>query len=97
MSEERLLVQGEEFSNGSDLRQFNITKRVYIAFMSIYNVADKIYGAIFTAFMNLVGLATSQISALFSIQEILLAIFDYPTGTISDRIGRKRITAYGFL
>ena len=40
MSEERLLVQGEEVSNGSDLRQFNITKRVYIAFMSIFNVAD---------------------------------------------------------
>lgn len=95
MSKEKLLVQSEDVSNVKDLRQFNITKRVYIAFMSIFNVADKIFGAIFTAFMNLVGLATSQISALFSIQEILLAIFDYPTGTISDRIGRKRITAYG--
>ena len=39
----------------------------------------------------------SEFSNLFSIQQILQAVFDYPTGTISDKIGRKKIMGYGFI
>ena len=65
--------------------------------MSLYGFADKLYGSIYIAFMRSANLSMLQISNLFSIEQILLAIFDYPTGTISDKIGRKKIASHGFI
>lgn len=45
---------------------------------------------VYIAFMRSANLSMFQISNLFSIEQILLAIFDYSTGTISDKIGRKK-------
>lgn len=78
-------------------RGFEKTRLLYLVFMSIYELADKLYGAIHIAYMRLIGLTLKQISQIVGICEILLAVFDFPTGAIADKIGRKKIAAYGFL
>lgn len=79
------------------MKIFKKTKNIYLTMMSLYGFADKLYGSIYIAFMRSANLSMLQISNLFSIEQILLAIFDYPTGTISDKIGRKKIASYGFI
>lgn len=81
----------------SNHQEFDKIKKIYVVIMSLYELADKLFGAIYIAFMRSQGLTIIQISRLFSIEQILLAIFDYPTGAISDKRGRKRIAAYGFI
>lgn len=83
--------------NKSNIEKFNVTKKIYVSIMSLYELADKLFGATYVAFMRSRNLTIAQISRLFSIEQILLAIFDYPTGAISDKIGRKKIAAYGFI
>ena len=61
------------------------------------NWQTSFFGATYVAFMRAQDLSIAQISNLFSIQQILQAVFDYPTGTISDKIGRKKIMGYGFI
>ena len=82
-------------SDHSD-KEFRETRNLYVSMMSLYELADKLFGATYVAFMRAQDLSIAQISNLFSIQQILQAVFDYPTGTISDKIGRKKITGYGF-
>lgn len=81
----------------TNMKKFKKTKKIYLIMMSLYGFADKLYGSIYIAFMRFANLSVLQISNLFSIEQILLAIFDYPTGTISDKIGRKKIASYGFI
>ena len=77
--------------------EFGKVKKLYISMMSLFELADKLFGATYVAFMRSQKLSVVQISNLFSIQQILQAAFDYPTGTISDKIGRKRTAGYGFV
>lgn len=81
----------------TNMKNFKKTKKIYLIMMSLYGFVDKLYGSIYIAFMRSANLSMLQISNLFSIEQILLAIFDYPTGTISDKIGRKKIASYGFI
>ena len=83
-------------SDHSD-KEFCETRNLYVSMMSLYELADKLFGATYVAFMRAQDLSIAQISNLFSIQQILQAVFDYPTGTISDTIGRKKIMGYGFI
>ena len=83
-------------SDHSD-KEFRETRNLYVSMMSLYELADKLFGATYVAFMRAQDLSIAQISNLFSIQQILQAVFDYPTGTISDKIGRKKITGSGFI
>lgn len=83
-------------SDHSD-KEFRETRNLYVSMMSLYELADKLFGATYVAFMRAQDLSIAQISNLFSIQQILQAVFDYPTGTISDKIGRKKIMGYGFI
>lgn len=80
-----------------DKRKFKKTKTIYIKMMSLFGLADKLFGSIYIAFMRSKNLSMIGISRLFSIQQILVAVFDFPTGAISDKMGRKRIAAYGFI
>ena len=83
-------------SDHSD-KEFRETRNLYVSMMSLYELADKLFGATYVAFMRAQDLSIAQISNLFSIQQILQAVFDYPTGTISDKIGRRKIMGYGFI
>ncbi|KSV59617.1 hypothetical protein [Acetivibrio ethanolgignens] len=77
-------------SSNNYLQGFSKIKKLYISIMLLYELADKLFGSIYIAFMRSKGLTLIQISRLFSIEQILLAIFDYPTGAISDKMGRKK-------
>ena len=83
--------------SGHSDKEFRETRNLYVSMMSLYELADKLFGATYVAFMRAQDLSIAQISNLFSIQQILQAVFDYPTGTISDKIGRKKIMGYGFI
>jgi len=78
-------------------KEFKMIQALYVCMMSLYELADKIFGSIYIAFMRSQSLTISQISSLFSLEQILLAVFDYPTGTIADKHGRKKITSIGFI
>lgn len=70
---------------------------IYILLLSLFELSDKIFGATYIAFMRLKGLSLIQISNLFSIEQLLIAFFDYPTGAIADKFGRKKVFSLGFL
>ena len=78
-------------------KEFINIRKLYVSMMSLYELADKIFGSIYVAFMRSQNLTIAQISKLFSLEQILLAVFDYPTGTISDKFGRKKIASFGFI
>ncbi|WP_150266486.1 MFS transporter [Paenibacillus tepidiphilus] len=69
----------------------------YILLMGIYQMADKMYGSGFVAFMNAGGLTAVQIGFVLSFQDLALAVFDYPSGNLADRHGRKKTGSAGLL
>jgi len=62
-----------------------------------YNFVNMLYGAAYMVFMNERGLDGFSISIIFAISSLSYAIFDYPSGNIADRYGRKKTAALGFL
>lgn len=76
-------------------------QRKYSVFLGVilsgYNVADKLYGAVFIILMSLRGVDAFQISIVFAVSSLSMAVFDYPSGNLSDIYGRKRMTAAGFI
>ena len=59
-------------SDHSD-KEFRETRNLYVSMMSLYELADKLFGATYVAFMRAQDLSIAQISNLFSIQQILQA------------------------
>lgn len=62
-----------------------------------YNLADKLYGAVDIVLMSMRGIDPLQISIVFAVSSLSLAVFDYPSGNLSDLYGRKKLTAIGFI
>ena len=60
-------------SDHSD-KEFRETRNLYVSMMSLYELADKLFGATYVAFMRAQDLSIAQISNLFSIQQILQAV-----------------------
>ncbi|NOU77805.1 MFS transporter [Paenibacillus sp. LMG 31459] len=79
----------------------NQLQRKYSVFLGVilsgYNVADKLYGSVFIILMSLRGVDAFQISIVFAVSSLSMAVFDYPSGNLSDIYGRKRMTAAGFI
>lgn len=69
----------------------------YTLVRSLYGMTDKMYGAVFILHMNFVGLSAVEISSIFAISSLALAVFDYPTGVISDKYGRKKVAGLGYI
>ena len=61
-------------SDHSD-KEFRETRNLYVSMMSLYELADKLFGATYVAFMRAQDLSIAPISNLFSIQQILQAVF----------------------
>ena len=70
---------------------------LYVILLSLFELGDKIFGSLYIAFMRLRGASIANISLLFSIEQLLLAVLDLPTGAISDKIGRKKTASFGFI
>lgn len=58
---------------------------------------DFLYGAFYYQFMIINDIKSVQIAFLMSLSSIVLMIFDFPYGNISDIIGRKKTAALGRL
>lgn len=80
-----------------DLVMYRRSIKLFTFLRSLFSMADKMYGAVFILHMNFIGLSPLEISSVFAIASISLAIFDYPTGIISDKIGRKKTAGLGYL
>ncbi len=79
------------------LLKYRQSIKLYTFLKSLFNMADKIYGAVFILHMNFISLTPLEISSIFAVASISLAIFDYPTGIISDKFGRKKTAGLGYL
>lgn len=64
--------------------------------LSVYNLADKLYGAVYIVLMSRRGIDPLQISVVFDVSSLSLAVFDYPSGNLSDLYGRKKLASIGF-
>lgn len=69
---------------------------LYFFMIVSYNVVDKIYGSSFMNIFYTSGLSIGLISIALSIEDFLLVLFEYPSGFIADKIGRKTCTSLGF-
>ncbi len=74
----------------------NTTKIVAIIFGIITSI-DFIYGMFYYKIFVSNGLSQINISMLMSVASLTILIFDFPSGNISDRIGRKKSVGIGVL
>lgn len=80
-----------------NLENYKKATILYGFISSLYNMADKLYGTVFILLMYSKKLSSHNISIVFAISSLSLAIFDYPSGNVSDKYGRKKTTGIGFL
>ena len=62
-----------------------------------YTIAEGLFGYGFTAFMYSKGLNLVQIGVLMGVTDLFTTIFDYPSGNLCDKYGRKKICGLGFV
>ncbi|MFV9566838.1 MFS transporter [Thermoanaerobacter mathranii] len=79
------------------LEEYKKATVLYGVLGSLYNMADKLYGTVFILLMYDRNIGSNMISVVFAISSLALAAFDYPTGNISDKYGRKKTAGIGFL
>ncbi len=70
---------------------------LYAFMTSVFDLADKLFGVVFILIASSNGITPMQISIQFAVASISVAIFDYPSGNISDRIGRKKTAGLGYM
>jgi len=63
----------------------------------VYTFSDGLFGFGFTALMFYKGLNIGTIGLLLGISDLLVTIFEYPTGMLADKYGRKKICGLGFI
>lgn len=68
----------------------------YYFIIMLYEGIDKLFGTVYVAHMGIRGLTSFQIGQVLAISSIALSIFDFPTGNIADKYGRKRSLVLGF-
>lgn len=68
---------------------------IYFIIMLTYGVVDKIYGTSYMDILYRSGLGIGLISIILSAEDFMVMIFEYPSGLIADRVGRKKTTAIG--
>lgn len=69
----------------------------YTFIMGFFQFADKMYGASYMVKMNKQGIDVSTIGIIIAFEEFILVISDYPSGLISDFIGRKKTAALSMI
>ena len=69
----------------------------YTFIMGFFQIADKMYGASYMVKMNKQGIDVSTIGIIIAFEEFILVISDYPSGLISDFIGRKKTAALSMI
>lgn len=81
----------------SNRKEINTASRLLLVSKCIMKMVDFIYGAVYIVLMNSKGLSELDISFVFAISTMFLFVFDFPTGVISDKFGRKKIASIGLI
>lgn len=84
----KIATTKKELENASKLLLFNQT---------ILTLIDYVYGAVYVVLMNYRGLSAFDISMILAASSLSLFIFDFPSGVISDKFGRKRVAGIGII
>ncbi|MGL4382497.1 MAG: MFS transporter [Bacilli bacterium] len=74
----------------------SMTKQLSV-FFGIITAVDFIYGMFYYKTFDTFGLGPFAISKLMAIASLSLLLFDFPSGNVSDIIGRKRSSGIGLL
>ncbi len=69
----------------------------YIAVMGLYQIVDKMYGASYIIRLNSQNISPTMIGIMFGFQEAVMLIADYPSGILSDLIGRKKVAGISMI
>lgn len=65
--------------------------------MLVYTFSEGLFGYGFTAFMHSRGISLAYIGIIMGITDLFTTFFDYPSGNIADKYGRKKICGIGFI
>ena len=68
---------------------------VFILFSFTFNFMDKLFGSSYILQITGLGYNAKDLAIVMAVWGISLTIFDYPTGNLSDRIGRKKCGSLG--
>ena len=74
----------------------NATVLKYYFIILLYTCIDKLYGTVYVAHMSEKGLTSFQVGQVLAAASLALSLFDYPTGNLADKFGRKRAIVFGF-
>lgn len=77
-------------------RRFGALVVFYTLVMGLYQTADYFYGISYMVILNSC-LSVGKISLLMGGHELCLLLFDFPSGVISDFVGRKKTAAISLL
>ncbi|KYH30533.1 major facilitator superfamily protein [Clostridium tepidiprofundi DSM 19306] len=69
----------------------------YTIVMGLFQFSDKMFGVSYMLVLNDQGLSVRMIGFLVGFQEFVLLIVDYPSGVISDYIGRKKVAGISLI
>ena len=69
---------------------------MYTLLMGVYQVADYFYGISYMIMLNS-SLSVRNIAIIIGIKEVCTLIFDFPSGVISDYVGRKKTAALSLI
>ena len=70
---------------------------VFVLFSFTFNFMDKLFGSSYILQITGLGYNAKDLAIVMAVWGISLTIFDYPTGNLSDRIGRKKCGSLGIL
>ncbi len=77
-------------------KTLRITNKLSIIFGFLVAI-DYVYGMFYYKTFDTYGLSSIEISRLMSIASLSLLIFDFPSGNIADKIGRKKSSGIGVI
>lgn len=69
----------------------------YAFIILVYTFSEGLFGYGFTAFMYNRGLSIAYIGILMGLTDLFITIFDFPSGNLADKYGRKKICGIGFI
>jgi len=69
----------------------------YVLCCGVYAVTNNLYGASYVLLMRSRGLSPARIGQVLFVSVLVLTVTDYPSGTLADRYGRRKMLGLGFV
>ena len=81
-------------SKEEDYKKINL---MYSFIIICYVICEGFFGYGFTSFIFKKGINLAKIGLLMGLTNFAIMLFDYPSGNIADKYGRKKICSSGFI